>query len=482
MLNQLFPGTIAKQERYLFIGFVLFSLIAVFLGIALDFYLLFGLPFAFILGFMAITDFQKLFFLLLALLPFSIEIYLPNGFGIDLPAEPLMIFLSAVTVLYLFGSKKIEGINFIRHPISILLLLHLSWILIAALNAEQMLIGLKFFAAKLWFILPFFVLPILLAHRKRFYENIFWILLIILLICMIYVNFRHALTGFSFAEINASVSPFFRNHVNYASVLVIFLPFIWAMYHRYKRNISVKNLLAFVFLFFLISIYFTYTRAAQGAVLIAIGAYFLVRYKLIRYSLMIAVIGAVFVTYSLLHKNQYIYMAPDFEKTVSHDHFDNLIEATINMEDISTMERFHRWVAGYNMILEKPVMGFGPGNFYPSYQPYTVYSFETYVSDNPDRSGIHNYYLMTLVEQGFIGLIILGLLLAIILLRGESLYHRIADPDKKRIVMASMMSIVVILSIMLVNDLLESLKVGSMFFLFVSFIVIEELRLKNQLD
>src|SRR5210317_160187 len=139
MLNQLFTKSIANQERQLFLGFMLFSLLSVFIGIAFDFYLLFGLPFALILGFLAITDFQKLFYLLLIFLPFSIEIYLPNGLGIDLPAEPLMIFLSGVTILYLFGSKKIEEINFLRNPISILLMLHLSWILISALNAEHIL-------------------------------------------------------------------------------------------------------------------------------------------------------------------------------------------------------------------------------------------------------------------------------------------------------------------------------------------------------
>ena len=45
-------------------------------------------------------------------------------------------------------------------------------------------------------------------------------------------------------------------------------------------------------------------------------------------------------------------------------------------------------------------------NFYPNYQARTVRSFTTYVSDNPERSGIHNYYLMTAVEQGIPGLLV----------------------------------------------------------------------------
>jgi len=71
------------------------------------------------------------------------------------------------------------------------------------------------------------------------------------------------------------------------------------------------------------------------------------------------------------------------------------------------------------MAADRPLVGFGPGAFYESYVPYTLSSFQTYVSDNPEKSGIHNYYLMTSVEQGIPGLIlfliltILPLILAI---------------------------------------------------------------------
>jgi O-antigen ligase len=481
MLSTIFPKAIAGQEKWMFLVFSIFSLACVFLGIATEFYYLFGLPFLIILVYVAIVDFQVLFFLLLAVLPFSIEIYLPGGLGIDLPAEPLMIFLTGVVFIYLMGTRNIPNINVFRHPITWLLGIHLFWIFISGLNAELPVIGLKVFAAKLWYIIPFFILPAISFKDDELYIKFFWIVLSILLISMTYVNIRHALPGLSFAGINASASPFFRNHVNYAAILVIFLPFIWAMYHRYKADNIKRIFLQIVLLVFLVSIYLTYTRAAQGSILIIIAAYFLIRYKIVKYVLIVAMILVVFVVQSVFTSNEYIYMAPDFEKTVSHEKFDNLIEATIKMEDISTMERFHRWVAGYHMVQEKPLIGFGPGNFYPTYQPFTVYSFETYVSDNPDRSGVHNYYLMTLVEQGFVGLLILLAFFFTILLKGEALYHKIIEPNRKRIVMASLMSIIVILSIMMVNDLLESLKIGSLFFLFSSFIVIEDLRQRKML-
>jgi O-antigen ligase len=51
-------------------------------------------------------------------------------------------------------------------------------------------------------------------------------------------------------------------------------------------------------------------------------------------------------------------------------------------------------------------LGHGPGNFYPTYKKYTVTEFSTYLSDNDEKSTVHNYFLLLLVEQGIIGLAI----------------------------------------------------------------------------
>jgi O-antigen ligase len=58
------------------------------------------------------------------------------------------------------------------------------------------------------------------------------------------------------------------------------------------------------------------------------------------------------------------------------------------------------------MVGDKYILGFGPGGFYNYYQSYTLSQFTTYVSNNPDRSSTHNYFLMTAVEQGLPGLLI----------------------------------------------------------------------------
>ena len=145
--------------------------------------------------------------------------------------------------------------------------------------------------------------------------------------------------------------------------------------------------------------------------------------------------------------------------------FEDLLTATVKLQDISTMERVYRWVAGSYMIGERPWTGFGPNNFYPNYQVRTVRSFRTYVSDNPERSGIHNYYLMTAVEQGVPGLLIYLLLIFSVLIIGERIYHQTTDDKRKRMVLTALSSLVVIHVMQTMNDLLETDKVGSFFFI-----------------
>ena len=132
------------------------------------------------------------------------------------------------------------------------------------------------------------------------------------------------------------------------------------------------------------------------------------------------------------------------------------------------------------MIMKRPMAGYGPGNFYENYKKFTLTDFKTYVSDNPDHSGIHNYYLMTLVEQGVVGFIVFVLLLVYILIYGENIYHRCRHPRNKELVMSALMTIVIIASVNTMNDMMEVIKVGPFFFFSCFIIVSRDLMLIKQ--
>jgi len=181
--------------------------------------------------------------------------------------------------------------------------------------------------------------------------------------------------------------------------------------------------------------------------------------------LALALVAALGVAGYFLHDNKYLDYAPDFEKTISQESFDNLISSTYKLEDISTMERFYRWVAAGHMVPYRPWTGWGPGNFIEYYEGYTVNSFETYVSDNEGRSGIHSYYLMTLVEQGFPGLVIFLIYVFGALIIGERLYHQQTDPMARNAIMAAILALIIVDAFNIINDQMETDKVGAQYLL-----------------
>jgi O-antigen ligase len=181
----------------------------------------------------------------------------------------------------------------------------------------------------------------------------------------------------------------------------------------------------------------------------------------------------------MVHDNRYISFSPNYEKAITHSKFDDLISATYRLEDISTVERFYRWVAGYYMIRERPWLGFGPSSFYETYHSFVDRHFTTYVSDNPERSGIHNYFLMIAVEQGLIGLGIFMLLLLAVLYLGEKLYHQMKSGADRGLLMTALVSFCCSLFIMTLNDTVETDKLGTFFFLCMALVIQAHMKLRD---
>ncbi len=470
----------SDMPRLFFRVFAAVLLLCLFAGISTEMYYLAGIPAFLLLAYLTIVDFRKTFLLLLACIPLSTELLLPNGFGTDLPTEPLMVGLMLVGFLYVLRHGKETDGRFLRHPITLILLLHLAWIAVATITSHQLVVSVKFTLAKAWYVGTFFFLASRLLDGEREVRQFFWAVFSSLLLTVLVILLRHAAYGFSFADIYRVLHPFYRNHVAYAAIIVVFLPFVWYLRKWYPAYSLPWWVLSGSLLVFLLAIQFSYTRAAYGSVAIAFGAFYIIRRRLVKYVLLLALAGTIGIVAFMAYSNRYLDYAPNYETTVSHQDFNNLLQATYTGEDISTMERIYRWVAGFHMSIEEPVFGFGPGNFYNFYKVYTVTSFQTYVSDNPDQSGIHSYYLMTLAEQGLPGLLFFFLLSAYALLRGEAIYHRARREKDRHIAMMALLSLIIILSLLIINDLIETDKIGPFFFMNLVLLINLDLRLQKE--
>ncbi len=394
-------------------------------------------------------------------IPFSIEKELPGGLGTDLPTEPIMWAITGFSLFYLLYNAYRMDFSMIRHPITLLLLLHLGWTGLTGITAVYPTYSIKFLLAKVWYVIPFFFFFTYVFQDKKSLTTFFKVLVGATLLSVTIVMIRHSASGFAFDTINKASHPIYRNHVNYACMLIAILPYVWYLWKIASRKWP--YLLAMAYL--VVAIYLSYCRAAILAIIISIAMYYIVKWKLTRVAIATALISLAIAIPYFLSNGTYLDYAPDYEKTITHEKFDNLIEATYKLEDISTMERLYRWMAGKQMIEERPIFGFGPSNFFPNYENHTISSFQTYVSNNPEKSGIHSYYLMISVEQGIIGGLIFLFLVIVAFIYGENIYHMLTDTHYKAVVMAAMMSLIAIASVLIINDLIEADKVGPFFFI-----------------
>jgi O-antigen ligase len=100
-----------------------------------------------------------------------------------------------------------------------------------------------------------------------------------------------------------------------------------------------------------------------------------------------------------------------------------------------------------------------------------VKSFRTYVSDNPEKSTVHNYFLLQLAEQGVIGLLLFMALVAYILILPQTLYHRTKNPEMRAVIIGAALCLIIIIFHLTLNELVEVDKIGSFYFISIAFLI-----------
>ena len=170
--------------------------------------------------------------------------------------------------------KKID-FSFFKNPVMILLVIHLFWIFLTATTSLTPVFSFKFLLAKIWYVFAFTLATATFIKSKEDLQKLFWAIFIPLIFTVIWGLARHSLTGFHFDEINRSIVPFFRNHVVYANMLTIFLPFIFLARTWYKSGSNKRRIINIGIFIFLAGIYYAYTRAAYLAVIAMCAAFLL---------------------------------------------------------------------------------------------------------------------------------------------------------------------------------------------------------------
>jgi len=460
---------------FLAVAFIAFAGLAA----ATGHFLFIAVSFAFLFFSWSWQNKTVVFFLLLAVVPFSVEYNFSSSLGTDLPDEPLMLLVSGLFLAYWIYYPSAISREKLFHPLLLILFIILCWSACTVIFSTHPLLSLKYLLAKTWYAGAFVLAALIIFSDKKNIKAAVMILAAGLVCVAAIAMMRHYRIGFRFANINDALYPFFRNHVNYSAMLVCSVPMLLAFYTGSKIRNS-KYMAAASLVIVIVALFFSYSRGAWLALLAGLVAYWLIRKKLLVISYVTAMLLVIASVFWLRQNDNYLKYANDFKTTIFHKNFSEHLVATYKLKDVSTAERFYRWIAGVRMIGDRPVTGYGPNTFYNNYKPYAVPAFKTWVSDNDDRSTVHNYFLLTVIEQGFPGLLFLLILFGVILYYAQRLYHRLADPFYKNVAITSGVIAVMILVVNFLSDLIETDKIGSLFFLCIAELVTADINSRKK--
>lgn len=409
-------------------------------------------------------NYRPLIFLLLASVPLSVNMEL-GSLSADLPSEPIMWLLTGIFLLNGLAGKQFSLKKKIR-PFHVLIFTLFFWTLLTTLLSGFPVRSYKFLMAKAWYLIACVYMAEKLILEPGDVKRLFWSFFIPLLGVVFLITLWHAQKGFAFEESHTIVIPFFANGVIYGATLALFIPFACVALFWYSPKSLQWYVILGGILLLLVGIVLCFKRGAWLAVgMLPFLALLIWKKYFIPVTYGVLVILLISLGY-LLQENRFYRFAPTYEQTIWHEgDLGGHLEATFEGKEISSMERFYRWVAAKNMIADLPVFGSGPSTFNQVYKRYADDAFRTYVSDNPEQSTTHNYFLMTFAEQGWVGGGIFVILCLYMLLKGARLIRQTASRELRLIAWMASLSLCTILFHSLLNEMIEVDKVGVMFWI-----------------
>lgn len=447
-------------------------------GIVLHQNLLLVLPFAVLAGLAFGCNLRFLFFALLFAIPLSTEFEVTATLSTDLPDEPLMLLLAGSLLVLFLVKPHILPVEIKKSSLVVLLLLQLLWMPVTVLFSQEVWLSIKYCLAKGWFIMAFVVGGLLFLRTKEDFATASKALIFSMLIPVLNSLLRHAAQGFTFEAINSTLDPFFRNHVNYSALLVCLSP-VLLLWYSYSSQWMRKWVVACMVLF-VVALFFAYSRGAWLCLLTGSVTWFAVKRKFLLSLIAGALLTAVVSLFLLVQNENFMKFAPDFNSTRQHFDLNEHLEATYTLKDMSTMERFYRWIAGVKMVNEEKLKGYGPNTFTTYYKEYTVAAFKTWVSKNEERSSVHNYFLLVTIEQGLPGLLLLLALLICMFAIAVKAYHTLTDPFERSLAITAAVVLSMIVTLNMLSDLIETDKIGSIYFLLLGIFIRLQVKIKEQ--
>ncbi len=447
--------------------------------IALEFYYAPILPVLLVVMLLALFALDKLVLLIVFLTPLSVNLTdIGLGVGMTIPTDPLLFGVLLIFLLKLFAERRFDK-GIADHPVTLAIIVNLTWIGITTITSEMPLVSLKFFVSRLWYVTAFFFV---MTQLFRDFKNVklflaMYITSFVGIIC--YTIIHHSMYGFLEQPAHWVMSPFFNDHTSYGAVLAMFYPLLIGLTFSSNYSRSWKLLFLGILLLFSVALILSYTRAAWVSLVGALGVYLVMRFR-IRFITIMA-LGSAFLIALFLSWDTIIMKLEKNRQDSSAELTEHVQSITNISTDASNLERLNRWSAAWRMFKERPFVGWGPGTYMFQYAPFQLSDEKTRISTNAgDAGNAHSEYIGPLSESGVFGMVSFLMVIICVIYYAVMLYPRIRNEEHRMYMVNLFLGLVTYLIHGFLNNFLDTDKASAPFWGFIAAIVAFEVYLLKE--
>ncbi len=456
-------------------------LLLVLVAIYVEFFWVLLIPLVIFVIYTFFKNHQVFYYIIFLLTPVSIglEKFTDFNVGLYFPTEP-MIVLSLIVLFFKFFYEKNYPLQYIKHPLSVLILLHLAWMFITSFTSSMVIVSVKYFLVRFWYVMGFYFFGLILLQKNpiKTMQTILWCYFVTMFGVILYTITRHALLGFNEKAAHWVMQPFFKDHTSYGAIIAMLTPFVFLVTFKKRKNMNHYVFIFMVFLLFMVGLVLSYTRAAWISLIGALVLYVILVLKINwRYLFLGVLVASFIVAFNWTH----IMMRLEKNKQDSSADIVEHVKSISNIaSDASNLERINRWSSAYKMFLEKPIFGWGPGTYMFKYAPFQSSTNLTIISTNfADGGNAHSEYLGPLAESGVLGIIFITCIMFGALLYGVKVYQNSQSVEEKKLILVILLGFLTYVLHGFLNNYLDTDKASVLFWIFISGIVIVDIQQKS---
>jgi putative inorganic carbon (hco3(-)) transporter len=424
---------------------ILYVLSVVFIGLNCylvyrEIYWLLMFPVFLVILYLYFYSLDKILLLITALTPVAINItQFEFNVGVSIPSEPLMLGVLLIFIIKLYYKNQIDH-KVWSHPLTIVIGLQLIWMLITSITSDMPLVSFKHLLARLWFVVPFYILGIQLFRKQSNILRFIWFYTIPLIVVIAYTTYNHSLWGFDEQAGHWVMEPFYNDHTAYGAVISLFIPLFFGFTFSKVFSKTIRFFSFIVLLILFAALILSYCRAAWLSLAFAVGVLFIVIFR-IKFK-WIVFVGIILSITFYLFSFQILDRLEKNRQGPSANFVEHLRSISNISTDNSNLERINRWQSALRMFEDRPVFGYGPGTYQFEYAPFQRSSEKTLISTNAgDKGNAHSEYIGPLAEQGLPGMLLVILLVGTFIIVAMRVYRGSTDPRVRMLSLSLMLAL-----------------------------------------